>query len=123
MFPGIGPKTARRIIDEVTVSASLLSGLEAFHPPAGSTEIWPAFVDLIRHLATDLAGWPSEFEAVRRWYNPLLEVTHEDARARSADLEQLAQIAGSFPSREQFLTDLALDPPQASSDEAQAPNI
>jgi DNA helicase-2/ATP-dependent DNA helicase PcrA len=121
-FPGLGPKTARRIVDAISDAPSLLSSLESFRPPAGSMEIWPHFVDLMRHLATDLAGWPAEFDAVRRWYQPLLEITYEDARSRGADLEQLGQIAGSFTSRQQFLTELTLDPPQAGSDEAGPPS-
>ena len=30
------------------------------------------------------------------------------------DLEQLEQISGQFPTRERFVTELALDPPSAS---------
>jgi len=123
IFPGIGPKTARRVVEGIADAPSMLSSLESFRPAAGAAEVWPDFLDLIRHLVTDLAGWPAEFDAVRRWYQPLLEANHEDARARGGDLEQLAQIAGSFSSREQFLTDLTLDPPQAGSDEAGSPSI
>ncbi|WP_395015416.1 ATP-dependent helicase [Dongia sp.] len=121
-FPGVGPKTARRLVDGIADAPSLLSNLEAFRPPAGAVEIWPSFLDLMRHLTTDLGGWPAEFDAVRRWYQPLLEMAYEDARSRGADLEQLGQIAGSFASRQQFLTELTLDPPQAGSDEAGPPS-
>jgi len=38
-----------------------------------------------------------------------------------ADLTQLGQIAATYPSRERFLTELTLDPPEATSDEAGAP--
>ena len=40
---------------------------------------------------------------------------------RRADLIQLSQIATTFPSRERFLTELTLDPPDASSDSAGVP--
>lgn len=40
---------------------------------------------------------------------------------RSGDLPQLERIAQQFPTRERFLSELALDPPQASSDLAGAP--
>ena len=40
---------------------------------------------------------------------------------RAADLAQLEQIAAGYPSRERFLTELTLDPPDATSDEAGAP--
>ncbi len=38
-----------------------------------------------------------------------------------ADLRQLEAIAAGYPSRERFLTELTLDPPGATSDEAGAP--
>ena len=40
---------------------------------------------------------------------------------RRADLLQLEQIAAGYPSRERFLTELTLDPPDATSDQAGVP--
>lgn len=40
---------------------------------------------------------------------------------RRADLIQLEQIATGYPSRERFLTELTLDPPDATSDQAGVP--
>jgi DNA helicase-2/ATP-dependent DNA helicase PcrA len=40
-----------------------------------------------------------------------------------ADLIQLEQIAAGYPSRERFLTELTLDPPGATSDEAGVPHL
>jgi DNA helicase-2/ATP-dependent DNA helicase PcrA len=40
---------------------------------------------------------------------------------RTADLVQLEQIAAGYPSRERFLTELTLDPPDATSDQAGVP--
>ena len=37
---------------------------------------------------------------------------------REGDLDQLEEIAGSYPTRGSFLTELTLDPPSATSDEA-----
>src|SRR5204862_4734553 len=46
---------------------------------------------------------------------------YEDAGVRQTDLTQLQQIAFAYPSRERFLTELTLDPPGATSDQAGAP--
>ncbi len=70
-----------------------------------------------------VAGWPAELGAVRDWYRPHLERIHEDASVRAADLVQLEQIAASYGSRERFLTELTLDPPGATSDEAGVPHL
>ena len=40
---------------------------------------------------------------------------------READLEQLEQISGRYPTRERFLTELTLDPPSAAGDLAGDP--
>jgi DNA helicase-2/ATP-dependent DNA helicase PcrA len=40
---------------------------------------------------------------------------------RRNDLIQLEQIASGYPSRERFLTELTLDPPDATSDQARTP--
>jgi DNA helicase-2/ATP-dependent DNA helicase PcrA len=42
---------------------------------------------------------------------------------RLADLVQLEQIASGYPSRERFLTELTLDPPDATSDQAGVPHL
>jgi DNA helicase II / ATP-dependent DNA helicase PcrA len=52
---------------------------------------------------------------------PHLDRIHEDAVVRRADLIQLERIASGYPSRERFLTELTLDPPDATSDQAGVP--
>jgi DNA helicase II / ATP-dependent DNA helicase PcrA len=118
LLPGIGPATAGKIIGRVE-EAGGLNGLRHYVPPAAAAEAWPGFVEMISALAA--ASWPADLERVGLWYEPHLERLYEDAALRRADLLQLEQIAASYPSRERFLTELTLDPPNATSDEAGAP--
>ena len=46
---------------------------------------------------------------------------YDNANFRAGDVAQLEQIAATYPSRERFLTELTLDPPDASGDEAGPP--
>ncbi|MEO8882707.1 MAG: 3'-5' exonuclease, partial [Devosia sp.] len=64
------------------------------------------------------SGWPADFDLARRWYEPLAEAIYEDWALRLLDLLQLQQIAMGYPSRERFLTELTLDPPDATSEAA-----
>jgi hypothetical protein len=50
-----------------------------------------------------------------------LESLYDDAAVRAADLEHLVSLAGGYGSRESFLTELTLDPPEATSDRAGPP--
>jgi DNA helicase II / ATP-dependent DNA helicase PcrA len=76
---------------------------------------------VLQQLRSGNAGWPAEIERARLWYEPHLERIHEDASMRQADLLQLEQIAAGYPSRERFLTELTLDPPDATSDQSGVP--
>jgi DNA helicase-2/ATP-dependent DNA helicase PcrA len=98
-----------------------IHALSGFRPPAAAAEHWQEFEATIGMLRRNVAGWPAELDLVCRWYRPHLERIHEDAVLREADLVQLTQIASTYPSRERFLTELTLDPPDATSDEAGVP--
>ncbi|WP_292529965.1 ATP-dependent helicase [Methylocystis sp.] len=121
LLPGVGPSAAHRVMDLMADHSDPLSALSDIPAPPRSGDDWAAFVDTLQQLRSGNAGWPAEIECARRWYEPHLELIHEDASARLADLLQLEQIAASYPSRERFLTELTLDPPDATSDHAGAP--
>ena len=121
LLPGVGPGSAQRVLDHMAAAADPLEALQDAPPPSRAGEEWPGFVATMAELAGRRAGWPAELNCARLWYEPHLERTHEDAAARQADLVQLEQIAAGYPSRERFLTELTLDPPDATSDQAGVP--
>jgi DNA helicase-2/ATP-dependent DNA helicase PcrA len=121
LLPGVGPTSARRVLDLVAAAPDPLRALADAPAPPRAGEDWPAFLGVLDALAGGRAGWPAEIEQARLWYQPHLERIHEDAATRQADLVQLEQIAGGYPSRERFLTELTLDPPDATSDQAGVP--
>jgi DNA helicase-2/ATP-dependent DNA helicase PcrA len=118
ILPGAGPATAARLLDHVASSPTAIAD---FRPPAACADAWPDFVETLTLMRSNASGWPAEFDLALRWYMPHLEQLHEDAKVREADLLQLAQIASTYPSRQRFLTELTLDPPSSTSDEAGAP--
>ncbi|WP_406856721.1 ATP-dependent helicase [Alsobacter sp. KACC 23698] len=121
LLPGVGPSSAQRILDRMAEASSPVAALAEHPQPPRSGADWASFVDTMGQLACKAAGWPAEFELARRWYEPHLERIHEDAVTRQADILQLEQIASGYPSRERFLTELTLDPPDATSDNAGPP--
>jgi len=120
MLDGIGPTTAGKILDRMAGRAAT-DVLATFTPPAKAASAWRDLVGLMMALRDENAEWPAQFDLVRQWYQPHLEQTYTDAIVRAADLDQLQRIAAGTPSRTRFLTDLTLDPPSATSDEAGAP--
>jgi DNA helicase-2/ATP-dependent DNA helicase PcrA len=121
LIPGIGPATATRLLDSVGTAPEAALAVEQFDAPSKSAGDWQQFVDLYRRLRTPGLRWPADIELVKNWYLPHLERMHDDAQVRAADVEQLAALAGGYGSRESFLAEITLDPPEATSDRAGPP--
>jgi DNA helicase-2/ATP-dependent DNA helicase PcrA len=122
LVPGVGAATAARLLDALSEAADPVAALEAFAPPPRSGQAWDAFVNTFRTLRAPGTRWPAELELARAWYAPHLERLHDDAQVRAEDLAQLARLAHGYASREEFLTELTLDPPDATSDRAGPPH-
>jgi DNA helicase II / ATP-dependent DNA helicase PcrA len=123
LIPGVGSTSAERVLDHMTEAADPIPALADAPSPPRAGDNWRAFVETVTGLNAGQWGWPAELERARLWYEPHLERIHEDAVTRRADLMQLEQIACGYPSRERFLTELTLDPPDATSDQAGVPRL
>lgn len=122
LLPGVGPTSAQRVMDYIMGAQAPLAALPLAPAPPRVGPDWAGFMDLIGRLARRTLGWPAELELIRQWYEPHLDRIHEDAEVRLGDLLQLEQIAAGYGSRERFLTELTLDPPDATSDQAGVPH-
>jgi DNA helicase-2/ATP-dependent DNA helicase PcrA len=123
LVPGLGPRGARRLVDSLAAADDPRQALAGFMPPPAARADWPALLALVQQLQGGASPWPAELEAVRAWYTPQLQRLHGDSAAvRQLDLDQLQRLAALQPGRERFLTELTLDPPEATSDEAGVPH-
>ncbi|MFH1398137.1 MAG: ATP-dependent helicase [Candidatus Omnitrophota bacterium] len=115
LLKGVGPKTAERIIADVTANKNSLS-------------IDAKFIDKISGLKT-LIGLLKEIDPLKhkpgemirvflKYYQPLLKEKYDDFNKRLNDLDSLVRIASRYESLEKFLTDMALEPPERSITEA-----
>ena len=107
LLPGIGPAQARRILGE---------------GGSGKGEAYVSLCALLDALRS-ATEWPGQLGMVRKWYEPHLERLYEGGSVRVADLETLESLSRNHASRESFLSDLTLDPPEALGDLAGDPLI
>jgi DNA helicase-2/ATP-dependent DNA helicase PcrA len=104
LLPGVGPAKAEKLF-------------------ANWDAADPAFVTLVKELMNPQTPWAGQVGRVREWYEPHLERLHQQAQVRAGDLQQLERISANFSSREEFLSELALDPPAATGDLSGAPHL
>ncbi len=108
-----------RMAEEPDPLAALV---RAFPAPPRSGDDWSGFVGTSRPIARRPAGWPAEIELgatlVRAASRP-------DPRRRQRcawpTCCNWSRSPSGYPSRERFLTELTLDPPDATSDQAGVP--
>jgi DNA helicase-2/ATP-dependent DNA helicase PcrA len=122
LLEGIGPATARRLLDRIRDDHDPLrrfvdGGADV---PAAARPGLGELRDVVRTCAEDVPP-AVQLERVRRFLEPLLRRRYDDAEPRVRDLEQLEQVAGGYPDRRSFVTDLTLDPPSSTADLAGPP--
>jgi DNA helicase II / ATP-dependent DNA helicase PcrA len=123
LIAGVGQATATRLLDAMGEAAQPGDVVQSFEPPAQARQEWALFADLYAQLRNPEVAWPADLELAKAWYLPQLERIHDDAQVRKLDIDQLVRLAAGYASRERFLTELTLDPPQSTSDQSGVPHL
>ncbi|MDP2927969.1 MAG: ATP-dependent helicase, partial [Candidatus Omnitrophota bacterium] len=105
LIPGIGPKTATKIIEAILDQSRLEQLWQK------NDELKKLF-ELLKNV--DLQR-DTPFKIIARflsYYQPLLKIKYDDFNKRLNDLDSLLRIAQRYKTTEQFLVDMALEPPE-----------
>ncbi|MDQ3752238.1 MAG: ATP-dependent helicase [Actinomycetota bacterium] len=129
LLDGVGPSTSSKIMAELGVRprsqrSPLSAMLEAL--PKAPAPATPHLEELRAALGdcTATPGQPAvEIERLTLWCAPSWQRRYDNAAARVADAERLAQIAAGYSSRSRLIADLCLDPPQSTGELAGAPML
>ena len=123
LLPGIGPATAKKAVAHLGEHGFDFADLAGFAPPDAAVLPWPGLCRMLRRLRDTKTAWAGQVGLVRTWYQPHLERLYDYAPSRAGDLDQLEQIAMGHPSRERFLSEVTLDPPDATGTESGRPEL
>jgi DNA helicase II / ATP-dependent DNA helicase PcrA len=123
LLPGMGPGNARRALEHFEANGTAFGSLQSFTPPQGTAQDWRRLVELLLALADPQRPWAGQVHLAREWYRPHFTRQYEHAHTRLGDLDQLELLSTQYPSRERFLTELTLDPPNATGDLAGRPAL
>ena len=104
LLPGMGPANAKKALSGIRYPVS-------------------AELDELLDQLRKSTQWIGQLGMVRKWYEPHLERIYEGGAVRKADLVTLETISNNHPSRESFLSEITLDPPDATGDLAGDPLI
>jgi DNA helicase II / ATP-dependent DNA helicase PcrA len=123
LLPGMGPANARSALASLEAGGYSFAALRAFATPQSAEIGWRRLIDLLQALADPERPWQGQVHMAREWYRPHFERLYEHFHTRLGDLDQLEHLSGQYPSRERFITELTLDPPNATSDLSGRPTL
>jgi len=123
LLPGVGPKFAEKINLYLAGYDYDFNCLKNFTPPETALPLYEKLVDNLVSMTTDQIKWSEQLQFLSGVYKELLEINYDDHFVRWGDIEQLIQISQQFPTRERFISELTLDPPQSSGDLSGTPVI
>ena len=123
LLPGVGQVKANALLQQLTEAGGRFDVWQSFVPPAATKDYWKDFVRLMQRLTSppeESAKLGGELHQIVAFYQPLLEIAHDSVRNRLEDLQQLELMAGRYATRQEFLSEMTLDPPSSSQDTGMA---
>jgi DNA helicase II / ATP-dependent DNA helicase PcrA len=123
LLPGMGPANAQRAIAHIEAQQHAVGALAGFAAPQVEPSDIQKLAQLLQTLMDPQRPWAGQVHLVRDWYKPHLERIYESVHTRIGDLDQLELLSTQYPSRERFITELTLDPPDSTSDLAGKPGM
>ena len=116
----LGPKSAERIFETLAGSPSGLEALAEFNGRAVWVKEVRGLGAMLLSLANSSKGLEETLEELVSWYRPYLESRYfDDYPKRLQELQQLKAMTTNYQDAVEFLSDLALDPPEAETDNGQ----
>jgi DNA helicase-2/ATP-dependent DNA helicase PcrA len=116
----IGPRTAQKIYDALLNEHSDYTGLLSIQLKSSNPKGLDRLKNLFSSIDIHATSVAEMGERIVKYYTPILEQTYDDHPKRNRDLEHLVAIMERYENLEQFLTDMALEPPNSSVDESLA---
>jgi len=110
----IGPATAQKIYEAILSEASGHTGLMTISSKTAAGAGLKRLRDLFAIIDSDSMTLGKMGEAIIEYYLPILKERYDDHPKRAKDLEQLLAIMERYSNLEQFLTDMALEPPNTA---------
>jgi DNA helicase-2/ATP-dependent DNA helicase PcrA len=122
LLKGVGPVTAQKVFQHLAANGYKPSSLTNLTNLGATKEEIMALINLVNDIqAMGQSAPAAQIERIAKFYVPLLEYNYEDPAHRAADIEHLGQIASRYDTRQQFLTEIVLDPPASTGDLAGPP--
>jgi DNA helicase-2/ATP-dependent DNA helicase PcrA len=130
LLDGVGPRTAEKVIEDIQKRRVGLAQ-EFQEAVTTTTKFWMDYgkypepvrrlFDVLKSVASPTMHPSEKVAGLLRYYEPLLRVRYDDHPKRRKDLDMFQTITERYTDVPTLLNDLALEPPQESVVDVEAP--
>lgn len=110
----IGEKTAERIISKIVESEKGIDVLEQVFQENNNLIVINDLYELFTKINKENITISEKIKLIKEYYVPLLQKKYDNFDKRLEDIEILIELSNKYKSIENFLTDMALEPPKES---------
>ncbi|MBE7705491.1 MAG: ATP-dependent helicase [Cyanobacteria bacterium SIG29] len=110
LLDGVGNQTAGKLLPVLAQDGDIKDK----NLPTKNPEAVIRLAELIKNTQTDLFAPSKLVKKVLAYYSPILQDKYDDYTKREKDLEHFLALSEKYSSLEDFLSDLALEPPDTS---------
>jgi len=121
LMDGVGPRTAEKVIDDILKHRSDKSVSSFWKDYNSYPDSIKELFDLLKSIVSDKYPPAEKVSRIITYYHPVLKKRYDDHTKRKKDLEMFEQIAERYKDVGTFLADLALEPPNESIADVEAP--
>lgn len=121
LHEGVGPKTAQKILDELSTARLTIKANPESQPAFKNEKLYGLF-KLLYTLHTKHAMPSEKLEMVLEYYHPIFKVLYDDYNKRQKDLEIFQNITENYKTLDSLLADMAIEPVLDSVVDIEAPD-
>ncbi len=122
MHPGIGPKTARKILEEISSGkASITKEVSSAAETIFASKCLK-LLEVMRKLFVKQETPTEKTQSVVNYYYPLFTDLYDDFNKRSKDIDTLLNITEKYDRLSDLLSDMAIEPPLDSISDLDSPD-
>jgi DNA helicase-2/ATP-dependent DNA helicase PcrA len=114
LHEGIGPKTAQKIMDDISSGALNLKNFEESAVASKYKKSLVKLLNLLKNISENYELPADKLEVALQYYYPIFKEKYDDFNKRAKDLEIFSNIVQNYKDLQTLLTDMALEPPQDS---------
>lgn len=114
LLPGVGPRTAQKVLDEIVEERLMLGSGAEEHARGVANDAVGDLMARLTSLQEERLSVPEKVDLLVDYYRPILQGKYDDYNKRLKDVEMFAEIAARYRSLASFLSDMALEPPTES---------